>query len=88
MCPEPRKSTFDKPLKATDDGTRCWIETYQFENNEPKLLSFFIFPSAKMKYNTLPLLLSLQFGVSQAVSMIDYSPGCGVDAGFGSWYYE
>lgn len=37
-----------------------------------------------------PLILYplLSAGMVQAVSMIDYSPQCGVDFEFGFWYYE
>lgn len=40
--------------------------------------------------NSANLLLSLclMLGVVQAVSMVDYAPGCGVDPEFGFWYSE
>ncbi|KAH7159452.1 hypothetical protein B0J13DRAFT_616276 [Dactylonectria estremocensis] len=41
-----------------------------------------------MKYHTLPLLFGFMFGISQAISMVDYSPGCRVDREFGPWYFE
>ncbi|KAG5655170.1 hypothetical protein KAF25_001943 [Fusarium avenaceum] len=41
-----------------------------------------------MKPYTLSLAFGLMFGSSQAISMVNYSPSCGVDPDFGPWYYE
>ncbi|KAI7776897.1 hypothetical protein LA080_004324 [Diaporthe eres] len=46
--------------------------------------------SDKVLIMVRPLILYplLSAGMVQAVSMIDYSPQCGVDSEFGFWYYE
>ncbi|KAF5616061.1 hypothetical protein F25303_13642 [Fusarium sp. NRRL 25303] len=41
-----------------------------------------------MKPYTLSLAFGLMLRSSQAISMVHYSPSCGVDPDFGSWYYE